>query len=343
MARPLTAAVAGAGVMAGVHATAAALAGVKVIAVAARSPEHAGDVARRIGARPVRQEDLPAGTDIVVVASPPATHAAHALRAMAAGAAVVVETPLCTTLADADLLVATADGAGHRALYAENLAYAPVMHEFVRRTRSLGPLNHLEVRAMNPRPTWGDHGSRVWGGGAFFDLGVHALAVAVLAASPARPVEVLARLEPVAGGDPSPLDEHADVRVRFDTGLSVHLVASHRGETTPMWDAQAASPTGVVRAELAPAPALEVNGDPVPLPTPTSRLPALEQVGYRGEWAAFVEDLRRGRRPVMDLTFGRMMLDLICAGYASARTGRPERTPFSGPRDLTPLQLWHGR
>ena len=137
-------------------------------------------------------------------------------------------------------------------------------------------------------------------------------------------------------------DEVAEVVVQFDNGLRAHVVASYRGGDGPQWDAQAASSTGVVRAELLPAPSLEVNGEPVRIVSPTSDVPALEHYGYRGEWAAFLDDLRSKHRPLMDASFGRMVLDVVCAAYASAHTGRPEASPFSGPRDRTPLQLWRG-
>jgi len=45
----------------------------------------------------------------------------------------------------------------------------------------------------------------------------------------------------------------------------------------------------------------------------------------------------------MDAAFGRKVLDIVCAAYASAgRGGAPEAVPFTGPRDRTPLQLWRG-
>ena len=109
------------------------------------------------------------------------------LQALRAGAAVVVEKPLCTTLEQADEIVALAEANRDRLLYAENLAYAPVVGEFVRRVRALGTLTHLEVRALNPLPNRGGFTGDDWGGGALFDLGVHPLAVAVLAAAPALP------------------------------------------------------------------------------------------------------------------------------------------------------------
>lgn len=331
----------GAGMIAGAHAAVAAMLGLPVTAVASRTQRRAQALAQRIGAQVVEYDALPAGADVVVVQTPPAQHHADALRSLRAGAAVIVEKPLCRTLVEADELVQEAGASGDRLLYAENLAYAPVVIEFLKRVRALGPLTHLEVRAINPLPTWGDFTSDGWGGGALFDLGVHPLAVAVLAASPAVPRLVQAQLDGSPTGRHGS-DEQANVVIEFSNGLRAHVVSSWRGGDTPHWDAQAASNLGVVRAELLPEPSLEVNGEPVRLPPPTSKVPALENYGYRGEWAAFLADLDARRAPYMDAAFGRMMLDIVCSAYASARTGKPEPSPFAGPRDRTPLQLWRG-
>jgi len=332
----------GAGMISAAHASALGLLSIPVVAVASRTRERAETLAARVGARAVDYASLPAGADIVVVQTPPARHCADTLQALASGAAVMVEKPLCTTLADADSIVAAAHSSGHGVMYAENLAYAPVVQQFVRHVRRIGPLTHLEVRASNPLPSWGDFTTDDWGGGVLFDLGVHPLAAVVLAAAPARPVSVRARLE----GSPTRrhgTDEHAEVTVRFDSGLSATVIASWRAPDSGLWDAQAASANGVVRAELLPHPSLEVNGEPMALEPARSRVPAVEHYGYLGQWQAFIDDLATQRRPLMDADFGRMMLDIVCASYASAASGNEERTPFSGPRDRTPLQLWRGR
>jgi predicted dehydrogenase len=331
-------ALAGAGWVAAVHGIAAqALDGVSVIHVASRTPERAQEAATRLGAVACTYDELPAGADGVVVCSPPAQHAVHSHHALAAGAAVLVEKPLCTTLADADALVAAA-AEGARIAYAENLVHAPVVRAAVEQARLIGTLTHLRVRAVQPRPDWGDFLTEGWGGGVLFDLGVHPLAVALLLAAPARPVEVTATLE---GADDHPVDEHAEVRLRFDSGLVAHVTASWRGEGLPAWDAEAASPGGVVRAELLPEAVLERDGDPVRLPpVPAGVPPQLEALGFLPQLASFARDVVEGRHPAVGAAFGRSLLDVVCGAYAAAGTGRPEELPFGGSRRLTPLQLW---
>lgn len=336
---PVTLALAGAGWMAAVHALAAELLpDATVQVVASRTEARARDTAERVGARVCRYEDLPAGCDAVVVATPPALHAGQALAAADDGAAVLVEKPLCTTLAEADRLASAAE-AGARIGYAENLAHAPIVRHALAQAAQLDGIQVIEVRAIQPGPTWGDFLSPAWGGGVLFDLGAHPLAVALLLAAPARPVAVAATLE---GADDHEVDEHAEVTIWFDQGARAQVVASWRGTGAPVWDAQAASPDGVVRLELLPHPTLERNGAEVRVPGPPDGVPApLADLGYLDQLSTFVADVRAGRAPALGPAFGRGVLDLTCAAYASAAAGG-ERVdlPFAGPRTATPIELW---
>jgi predicted dehydrogenase len=174
-----------------------------------------------------------------------------------------------------------------------------------------------------------------------FDLGVHPLAVVLLAAGPAAVVEVRARLE---GAGDIEVDEHAEVELRFDSGLGARVETSWRAPS-PVWDLQAASATGVVRAELIPAVTLEHDGEPVELgPTPEGVIPELATFGYLRQLEVAVEVAHgraQRRTTAIDAAFGRRVLDVVCAAYASARRGgAAEAVPFDGPRDRTPLQLW---
>ncbi len=255
---------------------------------------------------------------------------------MEAGATVLVEKPLCTTLDDADRLTTAA---GDRLVYAENLAFAPVIERAVELAAGIGPIEHLEVRALQQRPDWGDFLTAEWGGGALFDLGVHPLAVALLVAAPSSVVEVTAAL---SGADDIDVDEHAEVSLRFDNGLVAHVETSWRADT-PVWDLQAASATGVVRAELVPVIALEHDGEPVALPSAREGvIPELDAFGYVRQLETAMR-VSKGATTPMNATFGRQVLDIVCAAHASAgRGGRPEPVPFRGPRDRTPLELWRG-
>jgi predicted dehydrogenase len=308
--------------------------------VASRDPERATTVAARIGAEPCRYEDLPAGADGLVVCTPPAQHLEHAQRGIDAGVPVLIEKPLCTTLAEADELVAAAEG-GARIAYAENLVHAPIVRLALAHTAQLHGVDLIDVQALQSRPTWGDFLTEGWGGGVLFDLGVHPVAVALLLAAPAVPVELRANLQ---GAADHPVDEHAELQLQFDTGLHARVTASWQGGDTPTWDAQVSAPDGVVRLELLPELLLERNGTEVPLPGIPEGVPRqLEELGYLTQIESFALDIQQDRQPELSAAFGRRVLDIVCAAYASAGGGGDwVDLPFTGPRDRTPLQLWRG-
>lgn len=334
----------GAGAISRAHGAAVQCDGMRVVAVASRSSARAAERAAELGARPVTYDDVVArrvDADVAVVTTPPQCHARDALALLDAGYAVMLETPLCTTLDDADAIVEASARHQGRLLYAEHIVAAPVVQRLLAMVPTLGPIEHLEVRALQGPPDRSTAAVVEWGGGALFDVGAHPIAVALLAANAAGlglPIAVSGRLRE-RGADG--VDEHAVVHLHYADGLTVGVEASWQHGPGPTWDVQLASPTGVLRAELMPLPQLEHNGEPVPLPRVTAAVPQVEQYGYLAQLRATMIDLQHGTTPTMSASFGRLVLDVVCAAYRSAgRDGEQELLPFSGARDRTPLQLW---
>lgn len=328
--------------IASVHAACAAELGLPVVAVASRSAERADQLATAHGAVATAYGDLPSGADVVIVATPPMCHATDVQRLLAAGAVVMVEKPLCRTLAEADALVSASEQYPGRLLYGENLAHAPVVQRLVQMTPDVGRLTHVEVRTLQGKPTWGDFTTDEWGGGVLFDLGVHPIAIALLVANAAglgRPTAVSARLTGGAGHDS---DEHAEVWLHYATGPVIHVVASWQA-TDVVWDVQVAGEGGVLRAELLPSAALEANGEPVHVGRPPSTVGAFADLGYVGQMRELAAMDARPTQPLMTAAFGRAVLQVVTAAYASAGSNGAEvRLPWTGRRDLTPLQWWRG-
>jgi predicted dehydrogenase len=256
------------------------------------------------------------------------------------GAAVIVEKPFTTTLAQADHLVAIG---GARVGYAENLVFAPILAAVHARVAQFGALTHLEVRALQDLPAWGAFTTDAWGGGVLFDLGVHPLAVAMMLAAPAVVTSVRCTLRGWNGkGTRHDSDEHAEVELTFSSGLRAVVIASWQA-SSPLWDVQASSATAVVRAEIRPEPMLEVNGDRHEMPHARQEPTILEDLGYNAQLRSMLGDFAAGVAPLSDALFGRAVLDIACACYASAgSSGCAIAVPFPGPRDRTPLQLWRG-
>ena len=317
---------------------AANILGMPVVAVASRSQEKSTERAKQLNAKPVEYAQLPSGANIVIVATPPAQHFDHAVYSLQRGAAVVIEKPLAYTLNEADRLVSHAEQYGQKLLYAENLAYAPIVHAFIKRAVSIGSVTHMSFRTVQPLPAWGDFATAEWGGGALFDLGVHPLAVAVLVGRAIGAGEVVAVSAKLDGAI---TDTHAELELTFTNGLTASVVSSWQGSETPEWNFQVASDQGVVRAELMPHLVLEHNGEEVALPTPTAPIPFIQQFGYTGQLQAFADDLANHTTPFMDIAFGRWMMEIVCAGYVSARENSAEVAVPSGcDRFCSPLQLW---
>ena len=127
-----------------------------------------------------RGEDLLAddGVDLVIVSTPPASHAEWTLRALEAGKSVVVEKPFCITVDEADRQVAAAAERGltlavyqNRRWDADYLALKKVV-----RSGQLGEVFHYESFIGgygHPCNYW--HSDEAVSGGAIYDWGSHYL------------------------------------------------------------------------------------------------------------------------------------------------------------------------
>ena len=118
------------------------------------------------------------GVDLVIVSTPPNTHAEQVLRALEAGKHVVVEKPFCLTVEEADRQIAAASAAGltlavyqNRRWDADYLALRAAV-----RTGRLGQVFHVETFVggyAHPCNFW--HSDAEVSGGAIYDWGSHYL------------------------------------------------------------------------------------------------------------------------------------------------------------------------
>ncbi|MGB0113955.1 MAG: Gfo/Idh/MocA family oxidoreductase [Ilumatobacteraceae bacterium] len=331
----------GAGMVASVHAAACQSLDWRVAAVASRSAERAATLARIVGAPTCTFDEALRHRkgDIAIVATPPAAHVDDAIRLLAAGYHVVVEAPVSCTLADADRLVDAEEQYGRPVLYSEHLVSSPVVDTLLADVTTLGALTHLSARAIQSPPTWRPAEPQ-WGGGALFDLGVHPVGLALRTAAEGgagAPTSVTGLIND-AGTD----HEHATVKLHFASSLVATIVVGWQPGASPDWDLQASSASGVLRAELYPSPALERNGDPVPLGAgPRPGGPSLvDDYGYSSQLKRFWTNIRTGRPVPATSRFGRHVLDVIAATHWSAAHDATDiALPFTGPRDRTPTEL----
>ena len=118
--------------------------------------------------------------DVVSVCLPNALHEEPVLAALAAGAHVLCEKPLATSVASAERMFAAAQRAGRRLMAAQNFRWSPGTLA-VRSAVEEGQLGHIyyaEATALRRLgiPGWGDfHRAEMSAGGPLLDIGVHML------------------------------------------------------------------------------------------------------------------------------------------------------------------------
>jgi scyllo-inositol 2-dehydrogenase (NADP+) len=136
---------------------------------------YAPDVRGSAGAADLLADD---GVDLVVVSTPPNTHADQVLRALEAGKHVVVEKPFCLTVAEADRQIAAARDAGLVLAVYQNRRWDRdylALKAAVRAGR-LGEVFHVETFVGgfdHPCNFW--HSDAEISGGAIYDWGSHYL------------------------------------------------------------------------------------------------------------------------------------------------------------------------
>lgn len=157
--------------------------------------------------------------DLVVLATPNATHAPLAIRALAAGKHVVTDKIMCLTVAECDAMIAAAE---------EHRRYLSVFQnrrwdgDFLTLRRllaegALGDLRWLEMAWQGPRPMARWRGQAAQGGGRLHDLGAH-LVDQALQIFPQRVTSVYARLHyDYAETD---TESHALIVIGFEHGAT---------------------------------------------------------------------------------------------------------------------------
>jgi predicted dehydrogenase len=116
--------------------------------------------------------------DVVVVATPPASHLDLARRALAAGKHVVLEKPPLPQASDFDAIEEAARAAGKRVFVAENYFYKPAVRRLQRllAARVVGDVLFVHVNAIKRQKVaagdWRDDPDQALGG-ALYEGGIH--------------------------------------------------------------------------------------------------------------------------------------------------------------------------
>lgn len=159
--------------------------------------------------------------DLVYVATPPATHADIALRALDAGKHVLIEKPIATTPEDAERILARAAERGLLAMEAMWMKFNPLHREVLHRVRDglLGEARYVRGGFGMPFPAAGSRWNADLGGSTVLDQGIYAVTLAAWALGPI--VEATA-----SGTVYDGVDTRAEITLRHAAGGRAQLASA---------------------------------------------------------------------------------------------------------------------
>ena len=269
--------------------------------------------------------------DAVVVCSENARHRGLTERAAAAGAHVLCEKPLATTLDDADAMISACARAGVTLMTAYPVRFHPGFRAMRARLHGggLGPIRSASGTNNGRIPI----AARSWfadpelaGGGSLMDHTVH-LADLLDDLLDARAVEVYAQTNRIVHPEVE-VETGGLVTVTYDDGTVATIDCSwNRPETFPTWGGLTLTVEGAGGSASFDAFGQAVDGF-------DDRSGGAVWRSYGTNLDAlmmeeFLSSIREGRPARPDGAVGRRTLQIVLAAYASATEGQPIQLPHS--------------
>jgi UDP-N-acetyl-2-amino-2-deoxyglucuronate dehydrogenase len=360
MARVLTVSgfgIVGTGVIAAMHAAAiATLPGARLAAVTDVAAGAAGAFAatRGCAAEPgldalLARDDV----DVVCVCVPSGLHAEVGIRAARAGKHLVVEKPVDVSLAAADRLIEAASTAGVALTVISQHRFDPGLIE-LKRLLTGGALGRLVLGEASTKwyRTQGYYDSAGWrgtwalDGGSLMNQGVHYVDLLRWCMGPAAEVTAVCATQ----AHEIEVEDTALAIVRFSSGAVGTVMSTtaaypgfpQRLEVTGTEGTVIIEDGRIVRRAFGPQAGSGAPGSRAPenrAPenrAPENRAPenragpgaaadpaAIEVASHAAQIADLLAAIDEGREPAVGGADGRAALEIVCAVYESARTGRP--------------------
>ncbi len=315
--RELSVLLAGCGMAARMHSRTLRRMGGVALSFASRDGARAEELCRTFGGRrafgsyesAMRDDSI----DVVLIATPTASHRDLALEALGAGRHVIVEKPAFMSAGDADIVCDAAAASGKLVMVAENYFYKPIASYLRRVIRSgdLGDVRFVTLDATKRQRVAGWRADPVQsGGGALFEGGVHWISLASNIG-----LNVIG-IDAIRTGGSIGRDRSSLVVLRYEGGAVATLMHS--------WEI--AAPLGHLRRSRVQGTAGAVTFESNGLARFTSGrarsvgLDALrDPFGYRTMLNDFLGAVRDAREPGFTLAMARRDLCLLEEAEASMR------------------------
>ena len=190
-----------------------------------------------------------ASPDVVIVATPPDTHADYTLRSLAAGAHVLCEKPFVSSIGEADRIIAAAARAGRMVALNHEFREMPIFRA-LRDAAAPSDIVFAQVWQLMDLPPWAEPG---WRGEmlqrTLYEAGVH-LVDFLMALFAEKPVSVSATTS-TCGVREGETDAVALVTLEFSRGRLAQIVQNRlcKGETQ-YFEVRAETPSASLRASF---------------------------------------------------------------------------------------------
>ncbi len=356
---PVRIGIIGSGFEADLHAAAIRMAPdeAELAAVASPTPGNAAALAGRHAIPRVftdyREMLCEKDLQMVTIAAPNHLHARMTLDCARAGKHVVCEKPLAMNLEEADEMLETCERQGVLLLYAEELFFTP-KYVKAKEMADQGAFGKVYLVKQSEKH-FGPHADWFWdvdrsGGGVFMDMGCHGIAFCYwfLDRSPIRSVYCQMSTQ-VHGGRTRGEDESLCI-LEFENGAT-GLVENSWARRGGMDDrVEIFGEGGVTYANLHMGNALPTYseygyGYAVEKAPGTKgwSYPVFEELwnyGFPQEMRHFARCATGKEEPRATGRDGRVVMEALYAGYASAGRGRKIALPFGPARVRKPIDLW---
>jgi myo-inositol 2-dehydrogenase/D-chiro-inositol 1-dehydrogenase len=349
----------GSGFEADIHAASfqIAPAEAEVVAVASPTPGNAAALAKRYGIPRIftdyrhmlREKDI----GMVTIAAPNHLHAQMTIDCARAGKHIVCEKPLAMTVEEAEEMVSVAKRQSVLLMYAEELCFTP-KYVKAKEMADQGAFGNVYMVKQSEKH-FGPHSPWFWdpeasGGGVFMDMGCHGIAFCYWFLNRPRIKNVYCHMGTYAHAAETTGEDNSICILEFENG-AVGLVEDSWARRGGMDDRiEVYGDAGVTYANLHMGNALPTYSESgygyAVEKAPSTRgwsYPVFDELwnyGFPQEMAHFSECVRRGGQPIASGEDGKVVMEALYAGYASAGMGRRVDLPFRPAGVKRPIHLW---
>ncbi len=302
----------------GFHARGVLAHGDELVAVANHREESARAFARTFGISRITTDWEALATDphvdAAVVSTPNALHAPQAIAFLRNGKHVLVEKPMATSVAEADLMIEAARRSGARLMVAHCWRFREEVVA-LRGRIARGELGEVvKTRGYGVHAGWGPQGwftdEALAGGGALVDMGVHAIDTARFLLGDPQPGRVCAAVGTRYAEGRYTVDDDAILLIRWSNGTNSVVESGwwqpHLGGLEA--DTEVYGTKGYARIWPAEQPADDYEHCTQPM--------------YTAQVAEFLDAIEAGRQPLPSGEDGREVMRIVEAAYASAEEGK---------------------